>query len=113
LTKNTGYARIGLDFSGGYVMYSNTKTFATICIVVSGFNILVGALLLLYISSLDIPFGAYFSATTYIITTSAILLILSIALRKLADMLEYDFEDRVKKLKAIKDNIKELEITKK
>jgi len=94
-------------------MYSATRGFATACIVLSGFNIIMGLLLYLYISSLDIPFGAYFSATIYIMTTSAILLIFGIALRKLADMLEYDFEDRVKKIKGLRDHIKELEITKK
>ncbi len=93
-------------------MYSTTRGFATACIVISGFNILMGILLYLYISSLDIPFGAYFSATVYIITTSAILLLFGIALRKLADMLEFDFEDRSRKIKEIKENIKELEITK-
>lgn len=94
-------------------MYSNTRGWATACIVISGFNIVVGALLMLYISSLDIPFGAYFSSTIYIVTTSAILLILSIALRKLSDMLEFDFLDRTKQIKELRDNIKELEITKK
>lgn len=90
-------------------MYSTTKGLSTACIVISGFNIVMGILLYLYISSLDIPFGAYFGATVYIVTTSAILLILSIALRKLSDMLEFDFLDRVKKIKELKDNIKELE----
>ncbi len=90
-------------------MYSTTRGFATACIVISGFNIVMGLLLYLYISSLDIPFGAYFGATVYIITTSAILLIVSIALRKLADMLEYDFEDRTRKIKELRDRIKELE----
>lgn len=93
-------------------MYSTTRGFGNACIVASGFNIIMGILLYLYVSTLDIPFGAYFSATVYIITTSAILLLLSIALRKLADMMEFDFEDRSRKFKEVKDRIKELETTK-
>lgn len=94
-------------------MYSATRGFGTTCIILSGFNIFVGVLLYLYISSLDIPFGAYFSATVYIITTSAILLIMGIALRKLAEMLELDFLDRVRKIQGLGDRVKELEVTKK
>ena len=94
-------------------MYSATRGFATACIVLSGFNIIMGLLLYLYISSLDIPFGAYFSASVYILTTSAILLIFSIALRKLADMLELDFTDRVRKMQGLGDRVKTLEVTKK
>lgn len=94
-------------------MYSTTKNIATTCIVISGFNIVLGGLLLLYISSLDIPFGALFSSMIYIVTTSAILLALSIALRKLCDILELDFLDSVRKIGNLKNSIKELEITKK
>ena len=94
-------------------MYSTTRNIGNACIVLSGFNIIMGFLLYLYISSLDIPFGAYFSASVYILTTSAILLMVGISLRKIADVLDFDFEDRTKKFKEIKDNIKELEITKK
>ena len=93
-------------------MYSVTRGLGTACIVISGFNIFVGILLYLYISTLDIPFGAYFSSSVYIVTTSAILLIVSIALRKLADVLELDFLDRVRKMQALKDRIQVLEATK-
>ena len=93
-------------------MYSSTKNIATIATVLSCINIAGCALLLLYLSSLNIPVGAYCGAAMYIVTSSAIFLTLSLALRKICDILEVDCSDNVKRFKDLSNGIKELKNSK-
>ena len=90
-------------------MYSTARRLSTISAIFSAVNIFATILFFLYLANCELGFAFIFTAVMFLISNAAIGLLLTIALRELCQDSLTEYEDKVKRLKALNNKINDLE----
>ena len=90
-------------------MFSSTKILGTLSIIAGVLNALMGVFILTYIDDLKLTFAQSFSAGTYVLTTSLILLLLGAALFGLGGDLNIYTDANANEIAKLKKRVERLE----
>lgn len=90
-------------------MYSTARKLSLICMILVIFNVLGAVLTGLFLSTQRISFGEFFGMLLYLIPSTVLALLISLALRSLLQDLDIEISDRNNKIKTLTDRIAALE----
>ncbi len=90
-------------------MYSTARRLSTISAIFSAVNILATLMFFLYLANSDLGFSFIFTAVLFLISNSAIGLLLTVALRDLCQDIQTEYEDKVKRFKDLNNKVRDLE----
>lgn len=90
-------------------MYTTAKHFSVICTILAAFNVFALLLFLLYFRSCDWDFTMIFKTALYLVTTTAISVLMAIGMRSLTQDLELEYESNAKRFKELSKKVEALE----
>ena len=90
-------------------MFSGANRLSLFGIILSALNIAVSVLLLFFFQSANLEFALEFCAIVFLLTTSAVLLMISCGLRSAADDMNMNDETYITKLNDLKKRVEALE----
>ena len=90
-------------------MYSAARKLSVLCIVLVAVNIAGAILTALYLKGENVGFTNYISLMMYLITSTALTLFLSVAVRSMVQDMEIEVSNHNHSIKKLTDRIKELE----
>ena len=91
-------------------MYSTAKTLSVLSVIIVVINILGAALTTLFLLSEHLNFTQFISVMTYLVSSTAVSLFLTMALRSILQDLEIEVNNHNHNVKKLSERIKELEI---
>lgn len=90
-------------------MYSTARKLSVLCIILVAVNIAGAVLTVLFLKGENVGFTNFISLMMYLITSTALTLFLSIAVRSMVQDMEIEVSNHNYSIKKLTDRIKELE----